>query len=63
MQVTDKLYADRKFRRGESNSFGGFASARGLAKMAAYMANEGTFEGKQLIKKETWDKFHANPSA
>ena len=29
-------------------------SARSMAKMAAFMANKGTFEGKQMISEETW---------
>ena len=48
---------------GESPSVNCIASARGLAKMAAFMANKGTFDGSEYISEETWDKFHFNPTA
>ena len=38
------------------------ASARALAKLAAYMANKGTFKGKQLLSEEAWNKMHAEPT-
>ena len=44
--VLDYLSNTKRYRRGECNSIGGLASAQGLAKMAAYMANRGSFEGK-----------------
>ena len=37
------------------------SSARSLALIAAYMANKGTFNGKELIKEETWNDFHSEP--
>lgn len=42
-------YNDREFRQGESPSAGTLASARGLAKLGAYMSNKGTFDGETLI--------------
>lgn len=37
-------------------------SARGLSKIGAYMANNGTFNGKTIMSKQTCDLFHANPT-
>jgi hypothetical protein len=53
----------KEFQMGESPSVNCIASARGLAKMAAFMANRGTFDGSEYISEETWDKFHLNPTA
>jgi CubicO group peptidase (beta-lactamase class C family) len=33
------------------------ATARGLAKLAAFMANKGTFQGQKLMSEETWNDF------
>ena len=49
---------DGGFQNGEGASFSCFASAEGLAKCAAFMANKGTFQGHQLISEATWDAFH-----
>lgn len=35
------------------------ASARGLAKMAAFMANKGKLGDKQLLSEETWNDMHS----
>ena len=44
----------------EAGSWNTNSSARSLAKLAAFMANNGTFTGKEIIKSETWDQMHAN---
>ena len=49
-----------EWRRGEILSANVSASARGLAKLGAYMANKGTALGKTIMSEESWDKFHAN---
>lgn len=36
-------------------------SARGLAKVAAIMANGGELNGMKLMSKETWDEMHSDP--
>jgi len=38
-----------------------YSSARGMAKLAAIMANGGSLDGKQLMSKEGWDKMHSSP--
>jgi hypothetical protein len=32
-----------------------------MAKLAAFMANKGTFEGKTLISEKTWEDMHSEP--
>ena len=36
------------------------ASARGLAKLAAYMANKGKLGNKVLLSENAWDELHAD---
>ena len=36
------------------------ANARSLGLLAAYMANKGTLNGKQLISEQTWKSFHSD---
>lgn len=50
-----------EFRRAELPSFNIQASAKGMAKLAAFMANKGQFQGQTLISQDTWDKMHAEP--
>jgi len=60
----DKLieYANSKVcRMGESPSTNGHCTARGMAKIAAVMANKGKFKDTTLISGDTWDAIHANP--
>ena len=45
---------------GESPSIAGAASAKAVAKLAAFMANKGTFEGKTLLDEATWDLMHSD---
>ena len=37
------------------------ASARTLAKLGAFMAHKGSFQGKTLISEETWNELHSEP--
>ena len=45
----------------EAPSWNVNASARSMGKWAAFLANKGTLDGKQLIKEETWDLMHKDP--
>lgn len=47
---------------GESASAFSFSSARALAKLAAAMANKGSFEGTKILSEQGWNDFHANPT-
>jgi len=49
-------------RKGESSSANGNCSARGLAKVAAAMANGGSLNGVQVLSPSAWDSLHANPT-
>ena len=46
--------------RGETISQMCYGSARGLAKLAVYMANQGKIREKQLISKQTWLEMHSD---
>ena len=46
---------------GETPSANAHCSARGLAKLAAAMANGGRFEGAELISDTGWQAMHAEP--
>ena len=61
-QLTEmySLAKSKDFLGGETCSTTCIASARGLARMGAYMANKGSLGGKQYISEETWDKMHAD---
>jgi hypothetical protein len=48
-------------RMGEHPSGACHASARGLAKLAAYMANRGQFNGNALMSEVLWEEFHSEP--
>ena len=37
------------------------ASARGFAKLGAYMANKGTFKGDSIMSEEAWEYIHGDP--
>lgn len=50
-------------RRGETSSANGNCSARGLAKVAAAMANGGSLGGVKVLGKKGWDALHAEPTA
>jgi len=50
----------KEFMVGEIPSANGHASARGLAKIASAMANQGSFEGNQILSKEAFDLLHSD---
>lgn len=66
-KITDKIELYLKFTKtkeimeGETPSAFTFASARGLAKLGAAMANKGSFNGNQILSEQGWDEFHAEP--
>jgi len=49
-------------RKGETSSANGNCSARGLAKVAAAMANKGTFNGVQILSNKAWEALHSEPT-
>eukprot|EP00090_Calanus_glacialis_P024125 TRINITY_DN37455_c0_g1_i1.p1 TRINITY_DN37455_c0_g1~~TRINITY_DN37455_c0_g1_i1.p1 ORF type:complete len:428 (-),score=98.05 TRINITY_DN37455_c0_g1_i1:82-1365(-) len=49
-------------RRGETSSANGNCSARGLAVVAAAMANRGNFKGKTILSPTAWEALHADPT-
>ena len=55
-------YLVDKLTSGETSSANGHCSARGLATLAAFMANKGSFKGVQLMSKATWETMHSNPT-
>ena len=54
-------YNTVKQRQCENPSAGSYANARGLAKLAAIMANKGSFNGKLFLSEESWEELHADP--
>ena len=48
-------------RMGESSSANGNCSARGLALVAAAMANKGHVNGVQIIGSSSWESLHSDP--
>merc|ERR1711892_687459 len=58
----DKFFNQETVRRGESPSANGNCSARGLAVIAAAMANKGNFKGKTILSPAAWDALHADPT-
>ena len=48
-------------RMGEHPSCGNHCSGRGMAKLGAFMANKGSFEGKTLMSEKMWEEFHSEP--
>jgi len=49
-------------RRGETSSAGANCTARGLAVLAAAMANKGSFQGKKILSAAGWEALHADPT-
>jgi hypothetical protein len=45
----------------EIPSTGVNGTAYALAKLAAYMANQGTFEGKTILSLSAWEEMHSEP--
>jgi len=62
LDVSGKIWNTNIIRKGESPSANGNCSARGLAKVAAAMANKGSFEGKTILTREAWEALHADPT-
>jgi len=62
LDVSGKLWNTPTIRKGESPSANGNCSARGLAKIAAAMANKGGFDGKTVLSREAWEAMHADPT-
>ena len=49
------------YRKGEIVSASCLASARGLGKLAALMANKGALGEQRLISEETWNDMLSEP--
>lgn len=49
-------------RSGETSSAAANCTARGLAVIAAAMANKGRFQGKEILSPSGWDAFHSDPT-
>lgn len=56
------FYNQEIMRICENSSTSGNCSARGLAKIAAAMANRGSFDGVRILGEKGWDALHANPT-
>lgn len=54
----DKYLNSEAFKRAEQPGCNGIASARGMAKLAAFLAHKGTFKGQRLMSEATWDAMH-----
>jgi len=54
-----KVLNDHRWRAGESPGGSAHASARGLAKLAAAMANKGEFNGVRILSEDGWNNLHA----
>lgn len=59
MKLLGPLYNIDVIRRGETSSANGNCSARGLAKLAAVMANQGTLGGLTLLTNKAWQALHS----
>jgi CubicO group peptidase (beta-lactamase class C family) len=54
-----RLFDTAAVAQAEIPSAGAKCSARGLAKLAAVMANGGVFEGQRLLSEDAWQQLHA----
>ena len=52
-------FNSREVAMGETPSANTHASARGLARLAAMMADKGSFEGKEFMSTTAWEALHA----
>ena len=59
MKQLGPLYNIDVVRRGETSSANGNCSARGLAKLGAVMANQGTLAGLTLLSNKAWQALHS----
>jgi len=55
----EDLINDKNVRKAEIPSANGNASAEGLAKLAAFLANKGQLGSERLISEKTWRAMHA----
>jgi len=53
-----QVFNDHRLRAGESPGGNAHASARGLAKLAATMANRGEFDGVRILSEDGWNRLH-----
>ena len=56
-----KLITIRFFCSGENPASTGVCSSRGLAKVAAAMANRGQFGGTRVLSEKAWEMMHGDP--
>jgi len=61
MDAVGKIWNTQGVREGEVPSANGNCSARGLARVAAIMANGGSLQGQALLSPAGWDAFHGDP--
>ncbi len=54
-------FNDAAVASGETPSANTHATARGLAKVAAMMANQGKWDGKEILSFPAWQALHADP--
>ena len=54
----DKFLNSTDYKRAEQPGANGLASGRGLAKLAAFLANKGAFRGQTLMTPATWEVMH-----
>jgi len=52
---------DDVLRMAEHPSGCSLSSARGIARLGAFMANRGTYDGNTLMSEATWEEFHSEP--
>ena len=57
--VTPLVVNEEQLRRAELPSACANASAEGLAKVAAFLANQGNLDGEEMMSKGTWKMMHA----
>jgi len=62
LDVSGKIWNKPEIRRSEIPSANGNCSARGFAKVAAAMANGGSFKGKKVVSPEAWEAMHGDPT-
>ena len=62
MKLLGPLYNIEEMRQGETSSANGNCSARGLAKLGAAMAGQGTLGGVTVLSNKAWQALHAEPT-
>lgn len=60
-QTAFDFFNNPDYARGETPSANANCSARGLARIAAMMAQGGTFEGREYVTAEAWRAMHEHP--